>query len=200
MSRKTKRFAVLAIVILVVVVGWGGLFNRPPQEWVTATDQGALIRLHILANSDDACDQALKLKVRDAVVEYLAPLLNEADTVDAARRIVSARREDLARIAANVLAANGVTYPVTVEMGRFEFPLRAYGPLVLPSGEYEAVRILLGEAKGKNWWCVLFPPLCVVDAANAVAAPDGTVGDRTPGGCRIELRWKVAELWNRPQE
>jgi len=88
---------------------------------------------------------------------------------------------------------------VALETGWFDFPLRSYGTLILPAGKYEAVRILLGEAQGKNWWCVLFPPLCFVDATGAVAVPASAAGgDKSAQAAdpKLELRWKVLELWN----
>lgn len=201
MINRQLVIALLAAVFVFVAAGWSlTLSQLAPRRDSTPSPQ-ELIRLHILANSDSSDDQALKLKVRDAVVEYLSPRLAAADTIDTARRIVATNQNQIAQVAQAVLAANNSQDGVRVEMGRFEFPLRTYGSLVLPSGEYEAVRVLIGAAEGKNWWCVLFPPLCIVDATNAAAAPASPAdGSEMGRAAKIEFRWKLAELWNASQK
>jgi len=198
-----KRLLVLMFltgVFVFAAAGWSVTLSQLHPRSDNTLPQNELIRLHILANSDSTEDQALKLKVRDAVVNYLSPRLADADTIDIARRIVATNQNQIVQVAQDVLAANGSKDGVRVEMGRFEFPLRTYGSLVLPSGEYEAVRVLIGAAEGKNWWCVLFPPLCIVDATNAIAVPvssasgSGSEDSRTK---KVEVRWKLAELWNK---
>lgn len=104
-------------------------------------------------------------------------------------------KAEIERTARGVLAKHGVSYGATMEMGIFDFPIRSYGSTVVPAGKYEAVRILLGEAKGQNWWCVLFPPLCLVDATTAVAAPLPEGEEETGSGDQIQLRWKLLEMW-----
>ncbi|HHV35849.1 MAG TPA: stage II sporulation protein R [Syntrophomonadaceae bacterium] len=122
-----------------------------------------LVRLHVIANSDKQQDQEVKFIVRDQVVEVLREQLNGAKNYQDALKIISKNRAQLASVAKEAVAAAGFSYPVRVELGHFAFPARAYGNVVMPQGEYEALRIVLGEGKGANWWCVLFPPLCFVD-------------------------------------
>lgn len=154
----------IGILLLGCFLGTGMVLQY--LGWVRATrafTANNLIRLHVIANSNDKKDQELKYMVRDRIVEVLRQQLIKAKSYGEAREIVKNNRSRLARIAREAVAVAGYPYPVQVEWGRFTFPTRAYGSLVLPEGEYEAVRVVLGEGKGANWWCVLFPPLCFVD-------------------------------------
>lgn len=197
---KTLTRIVLPILLFVFVTGGWSLLLAGEGRGEEASPED-LIRLHIIANSDSAADQQLKYRVRDAVTAHLAPRLASAASVDDARRIVAGQREEILRITRHTVAAGGAAYPVALETGWFEFPLRHYGTLILPPGRYETVRILLGAAQGKNWWCVLFPPLCFIDgttvtAVPAVAGTDGKAVTAKPG--QVEIRWKLAEILGRP--
>lgn len=193
MTGKTKKITVLIALVLFTVSGWALLF-QDRQDRTISSDPSQLIRLHILANSDSDEDQRIKLQVRDAVNAYMAPMLSKAPTAAAARQIVAEERENILRIAQATVLENGVDYPVSLQTGWFDFPLRSYGTFVLPAGRYEAVRILIGEGRGQNWWCVLFPPLCFVDATGAVAVPASDKSLTAPER-KVELRWKIVELW-----
>lgn len=131
-----------------------------------------LIRFHVVANSDQEQDQHLKYIVRDRLIEALKPQLSEAETCQEARKIIADHSSQLAAVAKETVAAAGYSYGVCVELGKADFPPKAYGDVVLPQGEYEALRVVLGEGKGANWWCVLFPPLCFVDIS-ATASESG---------------------------
>lgn len=124
-----------------------------------------VIRLHVLANSDGEEDQALKLCVRDAVLARAKELLGDVTTMEEAEATLAASLEDLAESAAVCLAANGSEYPVRVTLGKEQYPTRYYEKLAFPAGEYLSLRVLIGEGAGKNWWCVLFPPLCLSAAS-----------------------------------
>lgn len=170
---------ILAGALLVTLGGLSGMANSlsnpaaPPPEQLAAYEN--LLRLHVVANSDTATDQAIKRQVRDAVLVLLTPTLKQARDSQQAKQLVLARREDIRHAAQQVVKQAGRAYDVRVEVGRFAFPTKVYGDTALPAGNYEALRISLGEAQGQNWWCVLFPPLCLVDAAGGVAiAPAGT--------------------------
>lgn len=159
-------------IAVLLVLGFLGLgLSVQYAGWMRATRAfGAdnLIRLHVIANSNEKKDQELKYKVRDQVIEALRQQLVTAKDCEEAREIVAKNRSHLARIAQAVVAEEGDSYQVRVEWGKFAFPPKAYGSIVLPEGEYEAVRVVLGEGKGANWWCVLFPPLCFVDISGDV--------------------------------
>lgn len=195
--RWTKRIIIMAAICF-IAGGWSLLFYHEQQGISVALQHGDYVRLHILANSDTLQDQQLKLKVRDAVVAYLTPFVKEVKDAQEANTIIASRREEIIAVAKNTLAENGAEYPVTVQMGNFEFPERSYGKLVLPAGEYQAVRILLGQAAGQNWWCVLFPPLCFIDGAGTALAPVAAVQDNTQqeSNKTPEIRWKIAEIFN----
>ena len=122
------------------------------------------LRIHIRANSNATVDQNVKYQVKNAVVAYLTPLLSECTTRQQAIDMIEKNSGALTGIADNVLQANGFTYTSAVEIRREEFPARTYQSLTLPQGEYDAVIFELGSGKGDNWWCVVYPPLCFVNA------------------------------------
>ncbi|MBP2653078.1 MAG: stage sporulation protein [Firmicutes bacterium] len=188
---KKGWYRLLAILAIFLVCGWIFLDSKPKYRTYVAKPEG-IIRLHILANSDSPKDQALKLKVRDAVVAYLTPKMSKVYDPVEARSIIGDNREEILRIARIIIDENGADYPVIIETGWFDFPIRSYGTVVVPAGKYEAVRILIGAAAGKNWWCVLFPPLCFVDGSGGVAVPVNANQNQVPA--KVEIRWKVAEL------
>ncbi len=167
---------VLAGILLVTLGGLSGMAHSlgeaaPPPA---AAAYENLLRLHVVANSDTAEDQAVKRQVRDSVLTLLTPTLKQARDSKQARDLVVARQGEVRTAALQVLRKAGKRYDVRVEVGRFAFPTKVYGDTALPAGKYEALRISLGDAQGQNWWCVLFPPLCLVDAAGGVAiAPAG---------------------------
>ena len=127
-----------------------------------------LIRFHVLANSDSDEDQELKLKVRDEIIKYLQPMLKQSKSLEQSEQIILSESENIKNIGENIIKENGYTYEVEVKLEYNNFPAKQYSNIVLPAGEYKALRILIGEAKGKNWWCVMFPPLCFVDENNGV--------------------------------
>ena len=132
-------------------------------------DPDEVLRLHIIANSDSEEDQQIKLLVRDAVLEYertTSTVLAVTDVNDAEIQL-KANGQDLLNTVRTVLNENEAPYDAQLVIGDFDFPARVYGDKVYPAGVYRAVRILLGDAEGKNWWCVMFPPLCIVDAKDA---------------------------------
>ena len=160
-----------------------------------------MIRLHVIANSDSDADQALKLEVRDRVLDFTTTVLQRsADMEDAQVRL----REELTRIediAQREIAAQGYDYPVTAQLASTEFPLKEYDGFSLPAGEYMALRLVIGEGEGQNWWCVVYPPLCSAAATDmhrtAVAAglTDDDVSLITEEDAGYVLRFRSVELW-----
>ncbi len=120
-------------------------------------------RLHIIANSDSARDQEVKLKVRDSVLELTSDDLKICTSEKEAEKYVSAHVDNIIKCANGVLRENGMDYTARAEVGVFEFPDRVYGNVTYPAGDYYALRLILGEGEGQNWWCVMFPPLCIVN-------------------------------------
>ena len=160
-----------------------------------------MIRLHVIANSDSEADQALKLEVRDRVLDFTTTVLQRStDMEDAQVRL----REELTRIediAQREIAAQGYDYPVTAQLASTEFPLKEYDGFSLPAGEYMALRLVIGEGEGRNWWCVVYPPLCTAAAADmpqtAIQAglTDDDVSLITGEDTGYVLRFRSVELW-----
>ena len=131
----------------------------------------SVFRLHILANSDSQEDQELKIKVRNALLEYMNSLCSECTSKEEAITLVELNQEKFREIALNTIQQNGYNYDVKINIGNFQFPTKNYGDISLPAGFYDALRVEIGEAKGQNWWCVMFPPLCFVDISSGIV-PD----------------------------
>ena len=126
-----------------------------------------VIRLHVLANSDSKEDQALKLKVRDGVLAKVSELIGDCPDRDSAMEVLSREDSlrDIEKTAAEVIAAEGYGYGVVASIGKESYPTRTYDSLCFPSGTYDSLRVQIGDAEGKNWWCVLFPRLCLSAAS-----------------------------------
>lgn len=122
-----------------------------------------IIRFHVLANSDSSEDQELKLKVRDAVIEYVYKELENSKSIEESREYLIKNKSLIEEVAKEVIINSGYNYEITSSLSKENFPDKMYGEILFPQGEYEAFRILIGEAEGQNWWCVMFPPLCFID-------------------------------------
>lgn len=133
----------------------------------------AVIRFHVRANSDSDEDQALKLLVRDGILEMLGPELAEAEDKDEARSIMEKKLAEIERTGETIVQAAGYDYEVHAYLTTEEFPMKSYGDLLFPAGEYEALRVDIGKQEGANWWCVMYPGLCFVDATGGIVAEDG---------------------------
>lgn len=125
----------------------------------------SVVRLHVLANSDSEDDQALKLKVRDAILSYVSPRVIDSASREEAIEILNGELEEIKKAATKVVADEGYDYSVEVTLTLEDYPTRNYESMSFPSGEYVSLRVMIGEAEGQNWWCVLFPPLCLSAAS-----------------------------------
>lgn len=157
-----------------------------------------LLRLHVLAVSDSAEEQAVKLEVRDAVLEYISPKLKDAEGPEQARELVKAELEGIKSAAES--AAQGRS--VSVLLGRESYPTRSYEGFSLPAGEYDSLRVVLGEGRGRNWWCIVFPPVCLSAAQDDVVEEqlgeeDFRLISEDEG---YQLRFKTLELWGQLTE
>ncbi|HBT48121.1 MAG TPA: stage II sporulation protein R [Peptococcaceae bacterium] len=177
--------------------------SLPVSPAVPAYNPHNLIRLHVVASSNTDRDQQLKMEVRNVILAEATRQLKGARDVEEARHWLAQNLSSLTRAAEERLSAEGSPYPVKAQWGDFDFPDRTYGSLVLPQGRYEAVRLIIGEGQGENWWCVLFPPLCLVDVADggetwtATAPLDGL---SYPQEHRVELRFKIIEVLQASKE
>lgn len=122
-----------------------------------------IIRFHVLANSDSIEDQSLKLKVKDEIIKYMMPKLDKSNSINESRKILKENDKEIKKIAENIINKNGYKYSVNTYLGQERFPIKTYGNITLPQGQYEAYKIVIGNGQGQNWWCVMFPPLCFVD-------------------------------------
>ena len=141
------------------------------QSYVTAVSTNlseAVFRLHVIANSDTNEDQALKLKVRDSLLNYMNQLCSNCFTKEDAISIANEHKADFQKIAEQTVIENGYNYSVKINIDNFYFPTKNYGDITLPAGLYDALRVELGEAKGQNWWCVMFPSLCFIDISSGI--------------------------------
>lgn len=140
-------------------------------ETVSDDIASSVFRLHVIANSDSDEDQQLKLKVRDELLKTMNRLCEKATSKEEAMNIAQENSSLFESIAKKTIAENGYDYSATVHIGQYDFPTKTYGDIALPAGNYDALRVEIGEAKGKNWWCVMFPPLCFIDVTSGVV-PD----------------------------
>ena len=164
-----KNFIIITILLIVFLA-----INA--YSYATNISEGLannFFRLHIIANSDSEEDQNLKLKVRDSIIEYMETLTENINDKQAVIEISQNHIPDFQRIAENVIKENGYDYPVNIEIGNFYFPTKYYGNISLPAGNYDALKIEIGNAVGQNWWCSLFPPLCFVSISSGVIDEEG---------------------------
>lgn len=161
-----KIFYLISLITLVIIF----LFVSIKSYANTISDDlsNNFFRLHILANSDSEEDQALKLKVRDNIIEYMNSLSYSNLTKKEAIDLTKSNLQNFKEIAQRSILEEGYNYSINLEVGNFYFPTKEYGNISLPAGYYDALKIEIGEAKGKNWWCSLFPPLCFVDISAGV--------------------------------
>lgn len=130
----------------------------------------SVFRLHVIANSDSEDDQNLKYIVRDNLINYMNNSCKNLNSKDEVIEYAQHHLDEIKDIAKKTVKENGFNYPITVEIGNFEFPTKKYGDVSFPSGYYDALRVKIGNSSGKNWWCVMFPPLCFVDTTTGIVS------------------------------
>ena len=165
-----NRIYILASILVVVLITSTFVIIKEVNkiEACTYDYKDKLIRFHVIANSDSDKDQKLKLKVRDEVRSYLQPKLENSNSIEESEKIIKNEYKTLENISKKVISKNGYNYIVKVGLEYSNFPAKQYSSVVLPAGKYKALRIIIGEGKGKNWWCVMFPPLCFIDDQNGI--------------------------------
>lgn len=154
-----------------------------------------VLRLHIIANSNSEDDQALKLQVRDALLEQSDSLFGEAETLDEAVELAKKNVSVIKETAETTVKAKGYNYPVSVKLEESFFGTRVYDEFTLPAGVYDALKIEIGDAEGKNWWCVLFPGICIGASRKLDGAVDGKAAAVAEGGSRFTVRFKIIEIY-----
>lgn len=194
-----KKFYVAIVVLLVTLMALSFLPVHGEREIYDT-----VVRLHVLANSDSEEDQALKLRVRDAILAVSAPLVEDCATRADAIEALNTHLSDLEAAAAEVIEGEGYSYSVTVLLGEEDYPTRTYESCAFPAGEYVSLRVLIGEGEGQNWWCCLFPPLCLSAATAKESNEDafiqvGLTKDQygiitETGKTKYKVRFKLLEV------
>ena len=193
---KLHLLEIAALLAVAVTLIWG-IWSLQEQDAL----EKKMIRLHVLANSDEQYDQDLKLLVRDKVLAEATALLEEsADMQDARTRLENALPQ-LEQTARQEIAAQGYDYTVSARLENTEFPLKEYDGFALPAGEYLALRVLIGDAEGQNWWCVVYPPLCTTavtemeETAMSAGLGKGDLSLITEENTGYVLKFRSLELW-----
>ncbi len=163
---KQRKKYIIGFIILGLILSSLGLYVADVYKNIYSYKNN-LIRFHVIANSDAPMDQALKLKVRDKVINEMSKKFNTKD-IEEAKEIILDNIDDIEKMASEEIQKNGYSYPVRVALEESKFPTKNYGNIALPAGTYEALRVVIGSGQGKNWWCVLFPPLCFIDVKNGL--------------------------------
>ena len=189
--RKWEIALLLALCFTLLAGTWAGAASSRVSE--------GLVRLHVIAASDDATEQAIKLDVRDAVLSYLEPRLDSAADIAGAEALIEANIDGIAAAAES--AAQG--REVNVTLGEEYYPTREYDTFSLPAGRYQSLRVTLGEGAGHNWWCVVFPPLCLTAAESEAAFEDLDGETRaiiSSDGGGVQFKFRLLELWGELME
>ncbi len=195
--KRAARWEWALLIALLVSFAWGTWADRTQQQ---LSDK--VLRLHVLANSDSEADQALKRKVRDSVLETASAILADCPDRETAEQRLSAALPEIEDAARARIAAEGGKQTVTAELRPTVFPTREYEDFTLPAGEYLALRVVLGEGEGHNWWCVVFPPLCaettssLSQTAMAAGLTEEEVALITESD-GYQLKFKAVELWEK---
>ena len=193
--KRLHKWELALLLGLCAALLWGA-WSAQQQEELSRK----MIRLHVIAHSDSAADQALKLEVRDAVLDYATAVLQRSEDMAAAQQELQRELPRIESIARAAVTAEGYDYGVTASLGQAEFPLKEYEGFSLPAGEYTALRLVIGEGAGQNWWCVVFPPLCTAAAcefdetalAAGLSEEDIALITESEG---YVLKFRTMELW-----
>ncbi len=162
-----KKIALISILLLLFVL----YFTVCASSYVSAVSsdlEKSVFRLHVIANSNSDEDQNLKYIVRNKLIEYMNSISMNVNSKEEVIKIANDHLDDFYTIANKTIKEQGFDYEVKVNIGNYSFPTKTYGDISLPAGFYDALKVEIGEAKGQNWWCVMFPPLCFVDVSSGI--------------------------------
>lgn len=204
-NNKAGWVFILAATIMLVIAG-GRLYSDSEERQLQKGIASNIIRFHVRAESDSKEDQWLKLQVKEAVLAYISPVLSKSQSVDESRQLLYNESENIRNVAVATLRSLGDESDVNVYFENCYFPMKTYGDMTFPPGEYEAFRVDIGEAQGKNWWCVLYPPLCFVDAVYGEVPEEskeelkGVLTEEEysmVSGENVKFRFKYLKIFNR---
>lgn len=187
-EKRRKWKGIVFVLIAVLLTGTIGMYVIAEYNSEQYADN--VLRLHVIANSNTSEDQALKLKVRDTVGTVVSTLAKDAESAAETEKIVREQIDAIKTAAEEKIREEGYSYPVEIVTGNFYFPTKYYSKGALPAGDYEAVRVIIGEGAGENWWCVLFPPLCFSNG-NA----DAGIDTEQEASGNVTLRFKIVEVF-----
>ena len=168
-----KKQIICTVLALIISLCATGILTEAKVTEVQKKMADEVFRFHVLANSDSEKDQALKMKVKEKVIDYMKEELPESESVEMTKAWAKNHLAEIEAMAEDALQKEGCIDTVKAEVTTCYFPDKTYGDITFPKGEYEALRIEIGAAKGQNWWCVLYPNLCFIDAVHAVVADEG---------------------------
>lgn len=205
-----KKFLSIIILLCLSIFNFMGCaYNRNEDNGIIYNYEDVkdiLIRFHVIANSDSDEDQALKLKVKDKIINYLYPLLEKSKSLEESREILLNQEDKVKEIAINTINENGYNYNVNIELSKENFPEKSYGSVILPQGEYEAFRVIIGNGNGQNWWCVMFPPLCFIDITTGKIQDEKSKseldrevekGEDKDNSEEVQVKSKIVEIFNK---
>ncbi|WP_317854961.1 stage II sporulation protein R [Chakrabartyella piscis] len=212
--QKEKWNYVMALTIGLCI--FGGIMAEYTQAYSQTIQNGIatkVVRFHVLANSNTDADQELKLLVRDGVLETYGEMLATCETKAESLALLEAATVEICKLAQEIVVSEGYDYPVSVSLVREQFPMKQYDDLTFPSGIYDALRIEIGLAEGNNWWCVLYPQMCFVDATWGYMTEESNlrlentltneeylvVSALSQEEITPKIKFKVVELWQEMQ-
>lgn len=164
---KNSKIGMLAILTILLFI-YTSICAFSYVSAVSTDISKSVFRLHVLANSNSDEDQALKYKVRDNLLNYMNNICSNCSSKEEAISLVTEHKDEFKQVALETIKNEGYNYDVNINIGNFEFPTKQYGDISLPAGYYDALRVEIGEAKGRNWWCVMFPSLCFIDISSGI--------------------------------
>lgn len=177
MNQKKKHYISIACALGISLLATGGIVYAHQEEIHQQEIQRGLaeevFRFHVLANSDSAADQKLKMQVKEAVISYMKEELPESENTEETKKWAKSHLNEIEAVAEEEIEKTGSDYEVKAEVTNCAFPQKVYGDVTFPAGYYDALRIEIGEAEGQNWWCVLYPNLCFMDSVRAVVPDEG---------------------------
>lgn len=162
--KNLKRYLIITLLLLIYIL----FYSFSYANNIMSDLSNSVFRLHVIANSNSREDQNLKYLVRDGLIEYMNTFSSQINSKEEAISIANQHIDDFYDIAKKVVQENGFSYDIKISIGNFPFPTKNYGDISLPAGFYDALKVEIGEAKGQNWWCVMFPSLCFVDVSNGI--------------------------------
>ena len=208
--KKEKWYWLMAVALGVVfALIFAAHWTKGYSDMIQKGIGGKVVRFHVLANSDSEADQALKLAVRDKVLQEYSDLLQVCESKEETLVALENAQAEICQTAAEEVISQGYDYPVRVSIVREEFPFKKYDDLIFPAGVYDALRIEIGAAEGQNWWCVLYPQMCFVDVAWGYSTEESharlentlteeeflVVSALEQEELTPKIKWKIVELW-----